>query len=409
MELTEKNIRKILLVCTFAIVLFWGVQNLGQVLLFFGSIKQIVMPFFAGLCVAFVINVPMTNLERFFRKPRRCPRFLKFRRRPLFKGERPLCKGWEKGVRPISLILSLVIIVSIIVFALTMVIPQLISTIATLTETIVQFVPNAQRFFNEISLKLEDYPEYQKLFEQVVPDWNNLVQTVINFFKGFSIDALTTSVGAATSIFSAIISFFLTMVFSFYVVAQKEKLGRQARSFLYAFLPEHAAKTIIDVASLSYRTFFTFVTVQLTEAAILGSLCFIGMSIFNFPYALMISVMMFILALIPIVGAWISCIVGAFLILMVDPMKAIWFVVFILVLQQVEGNLIYPRVVSSSFGLPAMWVLVAVTVGSSAFGMFGLMISVPVTCVIYTLVREKMHAELKRKQISDDKISGNAV
>ena len=186
---------------------------------------------------------------------------------------------------------------------------------------------------------------------------------------------------------------------------QKEKLGRQCKQMLYAFLPERRVDQIISVASLTHDTFFSFVTVQCTEATILGGLCFVGMTIFRFPYALPISVMLWITALIPIFGALLSTVVGAFLILVVNPMQAVWFVLFILVLQQIEGNLIYPRVVSASaVGLPAIWVLLAVTLGGSLMGILGMLIAVPTTSVIYTLVQRAMRARLREKRIDPVKL-----
>lgn len=392
MELNQKNIKRLLYVLTFAIVLYWGVQNIADVAGAAAWLWKVLSPFVTGLCVAFVLNVPMSAFERMFRKPRKW-----------LKGK-PLSNGWDNLVRPVSLLLSVVLILGVIVFVLTMVIPQIGVTIALLADEVVRFIPKVQGFVTWLQAQLSDYPQYQQLLSRVVPDWNQMFGQVVDFLKNFSVEAIAGSIGAASSIFSGVFDTFLMIVFSIYAVMQKEKLAVQGRRFLYAFLPERAADEVLRVASLSYKTFFTYVTVQVTEAAILASLCFIGMTIFRFPYALIISVMMFVFALIPIIGAIISCVVGAFFILMESPVQAMWFIVFILVLQQLEGNLIYPRVVSSSFGLPPMWVLIAVTLGSSLFGMIGLLVGVPTTCVVYTLLRERMHAQLKRKQIAKEKL-----
>lgn len=392
MELNQKNIKRLLYVLTFAIVLYWGVQNIASVAGAAAWLWTVLSPFVTGLCVAFVLNVPMSALERMFKKPRKW-----------LKGK-PLSNGWDRFVRPVSLLLSFVLILGVIIFVLTMVIPQIGVTIASLADAVVRFVPKVQGFVTWLQVQLSDYPQYQQLLLRVMPDWNQMLGQVVDFLKSFSVDAIAGSIGAASSIFSGVFDAFLMIVFSIYAVMQKEKLASQGRRFLYAFLPERAADEVLRVASLSYRTFFTYVTVQVTEAAILASLCFIGMTIFRFPYALIISVMTFVFALIPIVGAIISCVVGAFFILMESPVQALWFIVFILVLQQLEGNLIYPRVVSSSFGLPPMWVLIAVTLGSSLFGMVGLLVGVPTTCVVYTLLREHMHEQLKRKQIAKEKL-----
>lgn len=392
MELNQKNIKRLLYVLTFAIVLYWGVQNIASVAGAAAWLWNVLTPFVVGLCVAFVLNVPMSAFERMLKRPRKW-----------LKGK-SLSNGWENFVRPVSLLLSFVLILGVIVFVLTMVIPQIGVTIVTLADAVVRFVPRVQAFFAWLQAQLADYPQYQQLLSRVMPDWNQVLSQVVDFLKGFSVDAIASSIGAASSIFSGVFDTFLMIVFAIYAVTQKEKLASQGRRFLYAFLPERAADEVLRVASLSYRTFFTYVTVQVTEAAILASLCFVGMTIFRFSYALIISVMTFVFALIPIVGAIISCVVGAFFILMESPVQALWFIVFILVLQQLEGNLIYPRMVSSSFGLPPMWVLIAVTLGSSLFGMVGLLVGVPTTCVVYTLLRERMHEQLKRKGIAKEKL-----
>ena len=390
MELNKKNLKQILYVLTFAILLFWGAQNIARVAGFLQWLWGVLTPFVVGLCIAFVLNIPLSAFERTFKKPR--------------KNVRPLCKGWDRFVRPVSLLLSLALILGFIIFVLTMVIPQIATTVASLADTAVRFIPRVQQFFTQLEAQLADYPQYQKLLEQIMPDWNQLLSQFVAFLKGFSIDALIGSIDIASSLFSGIFDAFLMIVFAFYTVTQKEKLAAQVRRFLYAFLPERVTDETLRIASLTYKTFCTYVTVQVTEAAILASLTFIGMTIFRFPYALMISAMMFVCALIPIVGAIISCVLGAFFILMASPVKALWFVVFILVLQQLEGNLIYPRVVSSSFGLPPMWVLIAVTLGSSLLGMVGLLVGVPITCVVYTLVREQMHKQLDHKKIEPEKL-----
>lgn len=390
MELNRKNIKTLLGILTFGIILFWCAQNFASVSQTISHIGSVISPLIAGLCIAFVINVPMGAFERFFKKKH--------------MNGKMRCERWKSAVRPVSLLLSVLVIVIILIFVLTMIVPQIVETIAQLTEAAVRFVPQAQEFFNDLRERLTDYPDYQKVLDELVPDWYQMLGQMGTFLRNFSVDAIIGSIGAATSIFSGVINAFVAIVFAVYVVTQKETLSVQARRFIYAFFPEKAADDILHVARLSYKTFYTFVTVQCMEAAILASLCFVGMTIFRFPYAVMISVLMFVMALIPIFGAIISLVVGAFFILMVDPMKALWFVIFILVLQQVEGNLIYPRVVSSSFGLSPMWVMVAVTLGGNLFGLAGLLVSVPTTCVIYTLVQEAMKRRLDKKQIDKRKL-----
>lgn len=391
MDLNSKNIKKILLLATFAIVLFWGVQNLPSVVGAGQYMMGLASPFLIGLAVAFVLSVPIELIERLLHKP--------------LRGGKPLCAGFEKAVRPFSLIASIAIIVALVVFVLLMVIPQLIKAVGLLADGIVTYLPKTQVWFEQLEQYLADYPQYQEILNQVIPSWNHIVNSLAVWLKNIAGDALSFSFGAATTIFNGVFSAFLTIVFAIYVSVQKEKLGRQSKQMLYAFLPERRVDQIISVAKLTHDTFFSFVTVQCLEATILGGLCFIGMTIFRFPYALPISAMLWITALIPIFGAIFSTIVGAFLILVVNPVQAVWFVVFILVLQQIEGNLIYPRVVSSSaVGLPPIWVLLAVTLGGSLIGVLGMLVAVPTTSVVYTLLQRAMRARLRERHIAPEKL-----
>ena len=198
---------------------------------------------------------------------------------------------------------------------------------------------------------------------------------------------------------SVLTSSFIAFVFACYILLQKEKLGLQCRKALFALLPKRVAERVISVCSLSHRVFSSFITGQCVEAVILGTMFFVAMSILKMPYALLVGCLIAVTALIPIVGAFIGCGVGAFLILMVSPMQALIFVIMFLILQQVEGNLIYPHVVGSSVGLPSIWVLFAVTVGGSLMGVLGMLLFIPLTSVLYTLFREFVYKRLREKNI----------
>lgn len=215
---------------------------------------------------------------------------------------------------------------------------------------------------------------------------------------------LNSTLDLASSIIGGVVGSVVAVVFAAYILLQKERLGRQFRQLLYAYLPEHHADRITEVGTLSYRTFSRFLSGQCLEAVILGCMFFLTMSILRFPYALTISVLITVTALIPIFGAFIGCIVGAFLILTVDPMQALWFVVLFLILQQVEGNLIYPHVVGSSVGLPSIWVLAAVTIGGSVMGIAGMLIFIPLCSVFYTLLRHSILNRLRARKIPQEKI-----
>ena len=232
-------------------------------------------------------------------------------------------------------------------------------------------------------------------------NWDSIIQTAIDFLKNGAGSVLTSTFSVARTVINYLVNFFIGFVFACYILLQKEKLSRQIKKVLYAFLPEKAVQKTLDVASLSYRTFSNFVTGQCLEAVILGTMFFVVMSIFQFPYALLIGVVIAFTALIPIFGAFIGCVIGAFLILVVNPMKALMFIILFLVLQQIEGNLIYPHVVGGSVGLPSIWVLLAVTVGGSLMGVLGMLIFIPLFSVLYALFREFVYKRLKERGIHD--------
>ena len=221
----------------------------------------------------------------------------------------------------------------------------------------------------------------------------------MNFLKNGAGSVLGGTMEAAKSIISGVSTFFIAFVFACYVLFQKERLSVQVRKLMYAFVPEDWTDILIALGSVTHKTFSSFLTGQCVEAVILGCMFFIVLSIFNFPYAMLISVLIAFTALIPVFGAFIGCGVGTVLILLVNPMKGLLFVVVFLVLQQIEGNFIYPHVVGNSVGLPSMWVLAAVSVGGSLMGVVGMLIFIPIVSVVYTLLRGIVNRRLKEKKI----------
>ncbi len=234
-------------------------------------------------------------------------------------------------------------------------------------------------------------------------DWREIITQVVNFLQNGAGNVLNTTFTVASGIFNGIVTGFLAIVFSFYLLMNKEKLGSQAKQLLYALLKEPHADYLVRVGQMTNRTFSKFLSGQCVEAVILATLFFVSMSILRFPYAMIISTLIAFTALIPVFGAFIGCVVGAFLILLVDPVRAFWFVVLFLFLQQFEGNIIYPRVVGSSVGLPSMWVLVAVTLGGSMMGVLGMLVYIPMFSVLYRLIREAVSDRLKTKQVPVEK------
>lgn len=237
-------------------------------------------------------------------------------------------------------------------------------------------------------------------------DWDKILDGVAAFFKNGAGSVLDTTMSAAKSIISSVTTFFIAFVFSCYILLQKEKLRVQVQKIFYAYLPGKIVEKILDICSLTYRTFSSFLAGQCVEALILGMMFLVAMWILRLPYALLVGVLIAFTALIPIFGAFIGCVVGAFLILMVDPVKALTFVAMFLVLQQVEGNLIYPKVVGNSVGLPSIWVLAAVSIGGSLMGVVGMLVFIPLVSVVYILFRGDVYKRLEKKGIALENMSG---
>lgn len=316
------------------------------------------------------------------------------------------CSAGEKKrrnglARPLSLLLTVVIVIAVIVFVIFVVVPELSSTITNLAVQIEAALPRGQKWLENV---FRDNEQVTAWLNSVEMNWEAMVQTALNMLRTGAESVLTYTVVVARGIINAVYTFVIAFAFSCYVLIQKEKLSAQAQKLLKAVFPRRHAERIMYVFSLSYRTFTNFITGQCLEAIILGTMFFVVMSVLNFPYALLVGILVAVTALIPIFGAFIGCAVGAFLILVVNPMKALAFIVLFLVLQQVEGNLIYPHVVGNSVGLPSIWVLVAVTVGGNLMGIAGMLVFIPIASVLYTLLREWVYRRLKEKNLDKEEL-----
>lgn len=381
MELDRKTMKKLLLLIAFGVALFLGLQNISAVAAVCRSILQLFMPLLIGFCVAFILNVLLRLVEeRLFA--------------PLNRKNGPV---WRRVRRPAGIFLTFGIIFGILFILIFMIVPELKRAFSLLVANLPQYAEQGKAW---ISRAADFFKLDASALINLEIDWEKLSSTVIDYLKRDSGKLVNTTVDITTSIFSSIFNFILGVVFSAYILMQKEKLGGQATRMLYAFLPERWADRALHVCALSNQMFSRFVTGQCTEAVIIGLLCFIGMLIFRMPYAPMISVLVGFSSLIPIFGAFIGTAIGAFLILMDSPMQAVWFVLFIIILQQLEGDLIYPRVVGSSVGLPSLWVLLAVTIGGSVWGVLGMLVSVPLCSVLYCLLREVVGTRLEQRGLS---------
>lgn len=401
MQLDKENIKKIVGIVSFAILLNWGLKNTEFIGKLVGLAIGLVLPFLIGGSLAFIINVPMRFLERkLFDEP-----YAKRKKMPQQKKNIPEKPPiWWRMKRPLSMILSLILVVGVIFLGMFLIVPEIADSFSTIAVSIKQFPEQLHRW----SLQLMDYmPQIAVWLEQLDQnmdiDWQKTIMEAISFLQNGAGNVLSTTFNVAASIFSGIVTGFLAIVFSFYLLLNKEKLGGQIKQILYAYMKDEHADYIVRVGRMANKTFSSFLSGQCIEAVILGSLFFVAMTIFRFPYALMISVLIAFTALIPVFGAFIGCIVGAFLILLLNPIQAIWFVVLFLVLQQFEGNVIYPKVVGGSVGLPAMWVLVAVTLGGSTMGVVGMLVNIPLFSVLYSLFREAVKNRLKQKQVPIEK------
>ena len=410
MELDKQTIKKIIGLISFAILLSWGLKNTEFIKRLIALALGLLQPFLIGGVIAFVVNVPMRALENAcFIKPYQKRLAAQAAAKPAGKGSTVPAKPpiWYRAKRPLSLILSLLLVIGIIGVGTLIVVPETVSSFSS----IVNNLRNFPLMLNQWAQELMDWmPQAAVWLEELnlnldltSIDWREIITQVVNFLQNGAGNVLNTTFTVASGIFNGIVTGFLAIVFSFYLLMNKEKLGSQTKQLLYALLKEPHADYLVRVGQMTNRTFSKFLSGQCVEAVILATLFFVSMSILRFPYAMIISTLIAFTALIPIFGAFIGCVVGAFLILLVDPVRAFWFVVLFLFLQQFEGNIIYPRVVGSSVGLPSMWVLVAVTLGGSMMGVLGMLVYIPMFSVLYRLIREAVSDRLKTKQVPVEK------
>ena len=380
MELNNENMKKIrhLIVFTALIILcFWKYTIVFQAVKF---VIGVVFPFILGGAIAFVFNVPMHFIEN---------RLIQEKWKEKYKIVR-------KTARPVSLVLTIIFVIGIVAAVLFGVLPQLTGTIAKLGYSIQTFIPKVQEWANDW---FHNNKEVMAYVNQLEFNWDKVIEVAVDWVSNGAGNIVESGVTAAVNIVSGFATFFIAFVFACYILLQKEKLGVQAKKVLFAFVQKGRAEAAIEVCSLTYRTFSNFLTGQCMEAVILGTMFVIAMSIFKMPYAWLIGILIAFTALIPIFGAFIGCAVGTFLIFMIHPIQALWFIVLFLVLQQIEGNLIYPYVVGNSVGLPSIWVLAAVSIGGSLMGVVGMLIFIPIVSVLYALFREIVYLKLKKNNI----------
>lgn len=379
MDLNKKSMKKIRELIVFTAILVVALWKFDTVLEGAKNIWGILFPFVLGGAIAFVINVPMSFLEK-----------------KIFGKTKDGNKVGKKLARPISLLLTIILAVGVIALVMFGVIPQLTRTMGSLMISIANFVPQMQNWIRDFS---HNNQEIMKLVNQVQFNQDQAIKWGISILGSGAGNMMNTTMSAVGSIVSGFATFFIAFSFACYILFQKEKLHVQIRKVFFAFIPKQKAEAFLKICSLTYQTFANFLTGQCVEAVILGSMFVVTLSILKMPYALLIGTLIAFTALIPIFGAFIGCAVGCFLIFMVSPKQAILFIIVFLILQQIEGNLIYPHVVGGSVGLPSIWVLAAVTIGGNLMGIVGMLIFIPLVSVLYTIFREFVYLRLKEKNI----------
>lgn len=370
----DKTRKDIIIIISYIALVIFALVNFSKIFTFLGKVISIFSPFLLGIILAFVLNV----LNNFIEKK-------------IFGKIKP-SKVWNKVKRPLCITLSLILVFLTIFFVMNLLIPQLKNSASLFTDTLPAYKEDIIGILNKFDI---DESTVNKVGEYL----DNFGKVITDYIKGNSKDVITVTTEVATSVINIISKGIITLVFAIYMIAQKETLSRQINKIMRAYLKPKTINKINTIGTLANKTFSNFVTGQCLEALIFGSLVFVGMLIFRFPYASTIGVLLGFTALIPIFGAFIGTAIGFILIMMVSPVKAILFVVFIIVLQQIEGNLIYPRVVGKSIGLPGMWVLLSVTVGGSIGGILGMLIATPLCSLLYALFTKMVNDRLKSNKI----------
>ena len=370
------------------IILFVLLSNFSIVLSVFEKIFSVLTPLIVGLCFAFVLNLPLRFLEnKLFGKLTR-------------KGG----KIWTKLKRPLCLALSFIVVFSVIALLLSFVIPEFIDT----CEKFFAALPAAMENLNNSINSILDHFNLRGTDQNFSIDWKMVSSWALDLINSNQTGITQTAVDIITGLFSTVLNFILGLVFSIYILASKEALGRLMKSLVYSLLKRERAKKLISLVVMSNKAFTGFISGQCIEVLLIGLLCFIGMLIFKMPYAIMVSCVIAFTAFIPVFGPFIGTAIGAFLILVESPVKAFWFVIFIIILQQLESNIIYPKIMGKQVGLPGIWVLISVTIGGGLFGVVGILVSVPICSVLYTLFDKWIKNRLESRNICHRSMSHDA-
>lgn len=372
----RKKFKDYLLLGGALLVIYYALLNLGAIAGFAGKLWSILSPFVLGAAIAFILNVPMRFVET---------KALRFMDR---------VKGVKGLKRPLAMVIVMTLAALVIYLVMSLVLPELAATLETIVKAIPTFIRQVDERLAPYQIQVSDF--FAKYL--TVPSGEELMAKASKMAE-IALKGVVFSGSVIGSAYQGVLSGFFTLMFVIYFLLGKERLSGQVKQLMKAYLkPEHASR-MLHVCRLSQRTFSSFITGQCLEAVILGLLFFLTLSLFRMPYVLLISVFIAVTALIPVVGAWIGCIVGTFLILVSNPMQALGFVALFLVVQQLEGNLVYPRVMGNAIGLPSIWVLFSVVLGEGLLGVIGMLIFIPLTSVAYQLLRDDVNRRLGTEKV----------
>ena len=382
MNVDKKVLRNVFFVAGGCVVLAWLLNDTARFHNFLTVIWNLIAPFVTGAAIAFIFNVPMRAIEG---------QLMGIKRRGLR--------------RALAILITVLLLVTIITFVVELLVPQIQKTVDSLAVSIPAF---AKRTVDNLIGFLSAHPELDRLINFDVDlqhiDWSGLIEKAATMVGNSFRTIMGGAFNAIGSVTSVLVDTFISIAFSVYCLARKEILARQGKKLLYSILPEAVTDRIVRVMRLTNTTFSSFISGQCLEACILGCLFAVAMLIFGMPYIPLVSVIIAVTALVPVVGAFVGCVLGAFFILVDSPIQAVSFVAMFLVIQQLENNLIYPRVVGTSIGLPGMWVLVAVTIGGEIMGIAGMLLMIPLSSVVYTLLGEFTTKRIAQRHIPAQKL-----
>jgi len=376
MKISKEDSKNIIILATIIIGIYCLSQNLQYAGIFISWIISVVSPLLIAGVIAFIINIPMTRFEKIISKVSR---------------NNKKVVNYSRGI---SLILSFFCIITIFSLMLRIVIPEVLNAFSLLASAIPQSFQNGIDWATQYS---NLYPQAKTWLEQLNPDWVNIAQQIFDYSKSGLFGVFGTTFSIITTVANITFTFMISIMISIYMLLSKEKLFRQLKRFMTAYFPEKINNSILHIVNVANLAFSNFIIGKCIDAIVVGLMCTGGMLLLRIPYAVMIGAIVGVTALVPIVGGYIGLIIGAFLILMVSPVQSLKFIIYLLIMQTFEGNVIYPKIIGDTVGLPPMWILLSVTLGGTLLGVPGMLIGVPFFSTIYTIVGENVNERLRKK------------